>query len=400
MRAAQIITRRIVGGAQRIALETAAALRARGDECEIWCGPQTGPEGDLGGEARERGVPLRIVPDLVREVDPARDLRARSWLLREMRDGGFDVVHTHSSKAGILGRRAAHEARKRPAAGVPAPRAILHTVHGWGWSDRTAPAARVLFAALERAAFGWADRVVAVSERVREEGLRQGIGREEPDRYRVILPGIDTAPFRALLDAEAAASVRARSREALDIPADAVVAGTVGRLSSQKNPEAILALAARFPDLHLLLIGDGPLRANLERTIAQRGWSARVRMPGIRTDVAACLAALDLFVLPSLWEGLPLTILEARCAGLPVIASGVGGVSEAMPEPAAGWIVPPGDAGALERAVADWFGRRREAREAALAGRFDVLQKGSRSRMLEEILSLYDSLLGSPPLAR
>jgi glycosyltransferase involved in cell wall biosynthesis len=379
----QLITRLILGGAQRIALETADALRRHGQDAELWCGPASGPEGSLLEEARARGIPLRIVPDLVKPVDPWRDLRARAWLVRALRDARPEIVHTHSSKAGILGRYAARSA------GVPR---VFHTVHGWGFSPRTPAIARAVFVAAERAAAGRADRLVAVSEQVRDDGLRHGIA--SPSAYTVIRPGIEMGPFR---DLEALRRGRARVRSELGLAPDAIVAGTIARFAPQKNLEMILPLIPRFPDVHWLLVGDGPGRGAFERAARAAGGNGRVHLPGMRTDVAACAAALDLFLLVSLWEGLPLTLLEAGAAGVPIVSADVGGAREILPPSPAGRLFPAGDGAALLAAVGAALAARPEAREAALRHRAHVLEQGSWERMLAEVLDLY--ALDRPPAA-
>ncbi len=154
----------------------------------------------------------------------------------------------------------------------------------------------------------------------------------------MIRPGIDVAPFA---DRDALIRSGADLRERLGIPSGAFVAGSMGRLSPQKNPGMIVDAALALPDVHWLMIGDGPLREELEARIRREGLEGRVHLAGLRTDAAACLGALDLFVLPSLWEGAPLTILEASAAGIPIAAADVGGVSE---------ILPPSPAGRMFRA--------------------------------------------------
>jgi glycosyltransferase involved in cell wall biosynthesis len=371
----QLITRMIHGGAQRLALETAAALRARSVDAEIWCGTQTGPEGNLADEARSRGVPVRAVPGLVKQIDPIRDLSALRWLTRELTAQRPDLLHTHSSKAGVLGRRAAR------AAGVPR---ILHTVHGWGFSDRTPPLARWCFVAAERSASHWTDRLIAVSSQVRRSGLQHRIG--TPDLYEVIHPGVDPEPFA---DLDRLRRAGRGLRESLGIGHGDLLAGTVGRLSAQKNPGMILDAAASLPEIHWLIVGDGPLREGIEARIRRESLGRRVHLTGLRTDVAPYYGALDLFVLVSLWEGLPLTLIEAAMGGVPVVATAVGGVEEILPPPPAGSLVPAGNREALVRAIEDWQGKITASRAAAAANRASVLRDYSRSRMLERIFRLY-----------
>jgi len=426
MRIVTLITRMIRGGAQRVALETAARLNARGHDAPLWCGPETGPEGSLLEEARARGVPVRIFPSLVRAIDPLRDLHAVGELARALRDARPDWVHTHSSKAGIVGREAAARA------GVPR---VAHTVHGWGFTPQTPPPLRSLFVRLERRE---ARRgvLVFVNPWDREEGRRLGIlgaglAAGQAARTRVIPPGIDLV---RLARTERSAEERQRIRRELRIPEAAPVAGFVGRLSPQKDPLAVLAAAAalrdrRFPagggpagsrsgpratpatePLHWIVVGDGPLRSAFDARLAA-GPALRqvVHCAGLVEDPAPWLAAMDFLVLPSRWEGTPLTVMEAMAAGLPVIASDLPGTRwalEGMPETSgaapgserpsaeplrapAGLLVPPGDADSLATA-ASWLAEEAAVRQelAATARRLAVARFGL-DRMLEELLELY-----------
>jgi glycosyltransferase involved in cell wall biosynthesis len=375
VRIVQLITRMIVGGAQRIVLETAHALRLREIEVEIWFGPQEGPEGSLAGEARERGIPSRTVPELIKEVDPLRDLLALRRLTHSLHDAKPDLVHTHSSKAGILGRAAARLCH--------VPR-IIHTIHGWGFSEQTASPARWAFVRAERLAAGWADTLIAVSDRVRETGLRHRIGGDE--LYRVVPPGIEMEPFSDL--GQLKRNGRAL-RRTLGIGESARVAGTIGRLSPQKNPEMILEAAGRLPELHWILVGDGPLRSRITARLVEMGLQGRVHLVGLTEQPADWYGALDLFVLPSLWEGLPLTLIEAGAAGVPAVAATVGGVAEVLPGPPAGHGFSAGDLEAFVRAVQTVMEAPEAAREAARENRSWVFEHFHRERMLRETFRLY-----------
>jgi glycosyltransferase involved in cell wall biosynthesis len=380
MKVVQIVTRLIVGGAQRVALEQADLVRELGWESALWFGPQTGPEGSLEAEARSRGIPMRVFPELVKEVSPLRDLRALVALTAALRREGAAIVHTHSSKAGILGRHAARKAR------VPA---IVHTVHGWGWHDGTAPVLRSLYARAERVAARRCNRLVAVSAAVRREGLARGIG--ESSLYEVIPPGIDTRPFEDLVALRARGE---RIRRELGIPQGRPVAGSVGRLSPQKNPCMLIDAIRGVPDLHLLLVGDGPLRGALERHALELGLAERVHFAGLQADPAPWYAAMDVFVLTSLWEGLPLTCIEAVAAGIPILAPEVAGVPEVVPPPPAGRVLPPGDVPALESALRQVVDDLPAARAAVLAQRDRILAAHSRETMLRRVADLYRALAG------
>jgi glycosyltransferase involved in cell wall biosynthesis len=377
-KACHLITRLILGGAQRLALETAVSLAQSGWTVELWAGPQTGSEGSLHEEARRRGLALRVVPDLVREISPVRDARAYAWLRRELARECFDLIHTHSSKAGILGRHAAHAAR------VPVR---VHSVHGWGTTPDTPPLRRRLFNHLERHAARRAHALIAVSEAVRDAGLACGIG--YPALYRVIRGGIAIGP---LPDREA----RRRARGTLGLPEDARVAGTIGRLDHAKDPlGALAALAptlAAEPRARAVFIGDGPLRDAVERAIARDALQDRVLLPGRRGDARDLAAAFDVFFLASRWEGFPLAVIEAMAAGLPVVTYDVAGVREAVEEGVNGHLLAPGDRAGWGGRIAELLRDAAARRRLGDAARHRAEREFGLERMLDATRALYAEL--------
>jgi glycosyltransferase involved in cell wall biosynthesis len=378
-----VITRLIVGGAQENTVLTCALLdRARYAPLLV-SGPQTGPEGDLRGEAARLAVPTRIVPTLVRQPAPRRDLATALRLYRLFERERPVIVHTHSSKAGIVGRLAARWAR------VPV---VVHTVHGWGFHPRTPPLRRAVYVGLERLTARWTARLVVVSERDRDKGLREGIGTLA--QYVLIRSGIDLAPYRD------AGRHRAAVRESLGIPPAACVVGAVTRLSPQKDPLTLVRAAAdvlrRRPDAHLILVGDGPLRGEIERLAASLGVLGRVRLTGIRRDVAALMGAFDVFLLTSLWEGLPRVIPQAMAAGVPIVATAVDGIGEVVEDGVTGLLAPPGVPERLAERVLELVTTpergRALAREAgARTAEFEL------ATMLDRLDRLYTELLRHLP---
>jgi len=384
-----LITRLIRGGAQRIALETAAELTRRGHEAPLWCGPETGPEGSLREEAEARGVRVRLFPHLRRAVDPVHDLRAFLELRRALRKERPDWLHTHSSKAGILGREAG------VAAGVPG---LAHTVHGWGFTPQSPPLIRALFVALERreaarCARGADRRLVFVARSDREEGVRLGI--LPAGAGIVIPPGIDLEPYR---DAAALAGARARRRADCGWDEGHLVGGFLGRLSPQKDPATLLETAAlladELPRLRWLVVGDGPLAPVLRaRVAADARLGQRISFRGLQAEASPWLAAMDFLLLPSLWEGTPLTVMEAMAAGTPLVASDLPGVRELL-APASdplGLLAAPGDAASFAASVRTLIGEPAQARRRAGSARLRALEGFGRERMLERIVALYEA---------
>jgi len=326
-RVVHAITRLELGGAQQNTLYCVAAHdRSRFEPALV-----AGEGGILDGEAR--AIPdaeIRIVPWLRHPIHPFWDPVALVAMTRLLRGLRADLVHTHSSKAGILGRFAARLAR------VPA---IVHTVHGWSFNDEQAPAVRRLYETLERAAGSFTDRIVVVAESDRRRGVEIGIGR--PERYRLIRSGIDAAAYRT--------PPRRRDEIRRDLgfgPSDVVV-GTLACLKPQKAPldfvEAARLAILREPRLRFFIAGDGPLREEVEAAIRAASVEGKVLVLGWRQDVPELLHAMDAFLLMSRFEGLPRAVLQAMAAGVPVVATAVDGTPDVVRDSETGpWSRPGG----------------------------------------------------------
>lgn len=324
-----LITRLIVGGAQENTVFTARLLNPNLFEVDVICGPQTGSEGSLIEEALQSGVRLTILPELVRELNPYKDLLAFLKLFFVLRRNQYSVIHTHSSKAGILGRLAAK------LAGTPI---IIHTIHGWSFHDYMPNWRKHLFIALERIAARFTHRLIVVTQKDIQKGLQHGIG--SPDQYQLIRSAI---PLEEFIDTPPS---RNSLRQELGIPLEAPVIGTVGRLSPQKNPFDWLAIAAQIaaqePNCFFLMVGDGPLRSQVEKRIDNLHLNNRVILAGLRRDVPQLLDSMDVFLLTSLWEGLPRVIPQAMCREVPIVAYASDGVAEIIKHQETGLICPPG----------------------------------------------------------
>jgi len=379
VRVLHVITRLIVGGAQENTIASVARVDPSRFESSLWIGPQTGAEGSLLRDARARSIVVRVFPRLVREVRPWHDALVTLQLARQMRRGRFDIVHTHSSKAGIVGRVAARLARTPH---------IVHTVHGWGFHERMHPAVRLLYVLLERVMELWTRPLVSVSNRTTRIGLESGIGTAES--YRLIRSGIPLGAFHP--DPETGRRVR----EGLGIRGDAFLVGSVGRLSAQKNPMDFVRVAEklsrRCANARFLYVGDGPLRGEVERALDAAGIADRVLMPGIRSDVPDLLRAMDVLVMTSLWEGLPRVVPQALATGVPVVSYDISGIDECVHEGTNGHLVPAGAVDAMVDRIADLA--RDGAQRTAMAKRavegFD--RSFSEDSMIRGLEELYDGL--------
>jgi glycosyltransferase involved in cell wall biosynthesis len=373
-----VITRMIVGGAQENTMLSCALIDPLRFPSETICGAETGPEGSLHDECRARGVHLTIEPSLVRRVHPWHDLMALVGLARFIRRGRYDIVHTHASKAGVLGRLAARMAGTR---------CVVHTVHGWPFSREESPLVHGTWVWLERACAGFCDALIVVAERDRERGLALGVGR--PELYRLIRSGIEVEAYRDV------AADRAGVRARLGLPADAFVVGTVGRLGRQKAPLDLLAaferLVAARRDAHLVLVGDGPQRDEVVAAVSRGGLEGRVHLTGLRRDVPELLRAFDVFALASHWEGLPRVFPQAMAAGLPIVATRVDGAPEAIAPGENGWLVDVGDVEAMGQRLIELAADPALARRMGEAGRARVEEFSAR-RMVDQLAHLYDSL--------
>ncbi len=384
----QVITRLIVGGAQETAMLTAAYLNHMPEyrkkyAVTILSGPQTGPEGSLIEEVRSRGIPLIVLPELVREVSPINDIKALVKLVVVMRRGNFHIVHTNSSKAGVLGRVAARLAR------VPV---IVHTVHGWSFHERMSPRKLRFYVALEKIG-GWCgDAAIVVTAQDRAKGVAQGI--RNAKNYTLIRSGVE-------LDRFGHPQIPPHSvREQLGIPQDAQVVGSVTRLSEQKAP---LDLVVAFVQIHkqqpgawFVIVGDGPLRPEVEQKLAAAGIANQVVLTGLRRDVPELMAAFDIFVLSSLWEGLPRVLPQAMATGLPIVCTMADGSSEAVVPGENGFLTAKGQPAELAARVVTLLNDEDLRRKMGENGRSRAPEFGA-IKMVQDIEALYRQLLGGSP---
>ena len=378
LRVLHVITRMMVGGAQENTLLSCALIDPALYPSTLLTGPETGLEGSLHEEAAARGVPMIVEPNLVRRISPRHDFLATLRLRKIMRDGRYDIVHTHSSKAGILGRLAAR------LAGVPV---IVHTTHGWGFNDQQPWYIYWLYVVLERVCAPFTGAIVVVGAPNKVKGLELGIGR--PEQYRLIRSGIEVQAFRDVRMS------REEARRRLSLPPDAFVVGSVGRLEGQKAPLDLLAafvpVAAEHPEAHLVYVGEGSWRAQLEAEIARAGLTRRVHLAGLRRDVPELLRAFDVFALASRWEGLPRVFPQAMAAGLPIVATRVDGAPDAVTPGENGWLVEVGDTAAMARYLGALARDPALARRMGAAGRARV-DEFAVERMVDALAELYATL--------
>lgn len=383
MRIARVLTRLNLGGPARQALASDPLLAARGHELRLFTGRPEAGEGDLFDEFRSRGLDVVRVPGLARGVGLS-DLWVAGALRRALRAFRPDVVHTHASKAGALGRRAAHALGAR----------TVHTFHGHVLEGYFPPRVSRLLVELERRAARRTDRIVAVSHATADDLVRLGIVAEE--QVTVVPPGIELEPLLALQGRSGAL------RGLVGAGEEAVLFGVVGRLAPIKAPRVALdvfeLLAGRYPALQLVFVGDGSERGALEARIgASALLRERVHLVGARADMPEVLADLDGLLACSRAEGLPVALIEAGAAGLPVVATPVGGVSELVAHERTGFL--GADPDELAYGLAQLLDDPALRRAMGARARLRVEKRHGAPALAERLEGLYRGVLEEAPCA-
>lgn len=377
----RVIARLNVGGPAIHVVNLTAGLDPRRFESVLVSGSENAGEGSMLDFALARGVRPVIIPEMVGDASlRPRDLRALASLYRVIRARRPQIVHTHTAKAGFLGRIAAR------LAGVPV---VVHTYHGHILRGYYGPMTSGLLRRMEQALALMTDQIVAVSERVKQDLVDYGIA--PPRKIAVIPLGFDLRPF-----AECAA-YRGAFRRELGLPERARLVTIVGRIFPIKNHRLFLQAAALIagadPEVHFAVVGDGALRAATEEYARTLGIACRVSFTGWRRDLPQIYADTDVLAVSSTNEGTPVSAIEAMAAGRPVVATRVGGLPDLIADGTTGFLVPPGDAGSLAAAILrilrdpDAAGRVGNAARAVAQARFPV------ERLLSDVEGLYARLL-------
>jgi len=382
VRVCRIIGRLNIGGPARHAILLTDGLRARGYETVLVAGQEGPDEGTLRDLAAEKGVAPMLLPELGREVRPGRDLIALAKLVRLIQRLRPDIVHTHTAKAGALGRVAAK------LAGAPI---LVHTFHGHILHGYFSRGTTGLFLAIERHLGRLSTKILTVSEGQRVELLGLQIGTPNT---------VDVMPLGLELDRFLHPDLRrGEIRQQFGASPDTALVGIVARLVPIKDHGTFLAAAAdlcrRRSNIRFLVVGDGELRSTLERQAGALGLGACVHFLGWRRDLEPIYADLDLVVLSSRNEGTPACLIEAMAAGLPVVATRVGGVPDLVVDEKTGSLVPPGDPGALSRAIEALLCDPDRRREMGRLAREAVYPKYSDAALIDRMDDLYSSLLAT-----
>jgi glycosyltransferase involved in cell wall biosynthesis len=338
-----------------------------------------GTEGPLGDACRQTGIPVHHIRMKNRLLAPVSDVLALLAMTVYFRRSQPDIVHTHSSKAGVLGRLAARLAH------VPV---VVHTLHASPFHKRQPSSIQRLIILVERALASHTDMIITVADAIGAEFVRNGIC--SADRIRTVVSGIDLSAIDGV-----PSDTRRRIRADMKIPTKALVIVGVGHLSKRKNHALLVEAAALLRktrnDLYVLIVGDGEERLDLERRIAKLGLADQVVLCGLRDDVPDILAASDLFVQTSWHEGVSRALVEAIYSGLPVVATDVVGTREVV-NGENGYLVPAGDVHALAGRINELLGDPERRQRMGSIGRDIVADSRSIEAMGKGLDKVYREL--------
>jgi glycosyltransferase involved in cell wall biosynthesis len=352
-----------------------------GHDVTLITGPGIGPEGSLLEKAREQGYRIVVLDQMRRAIHPIRDFSTYRNLIRLLRDLRPDIVHTHSSKAGIIGRWAAHRA------GAPA---VVHTIHGLAFTASTNAAVNWIYKTLEKRAAPLTTRIVCVADAMREQSLAAGVGRAE--QYVTIYSGMETAPF---LNPPV---LKGQVRSSFGLSAEHIVVGTIARLFDLKGHDDLLQIApdlcGKFPNLRFLWVGDGSLRPRFEAEMSRMGLRDRFILTGMVPPqrVPELTAAMDVLVHPSRREGLARALPQAGLARIPAIAYDIDGNREGVQNGVSGIVLPPFDVEKLSGAISSLMDDDSLRRRMGQAGREFALRRFDAKVMVDALERLYSGI--------
>lgn len=382
IRVLHIITRLVRGGADENTVYTVYGLDRSCFHVDLLYGDRSEPE--LMSLPNRPDISFFCIPELRREVNLWADLRALWKLFRFISKGRYHIVHTHTAKAGFIGRIAAFAAR------TPI---IIHTLHGATFGNFLSPLMRQMYVFLERIGTFTCDKIICVGEDLKGRYLAKKIG--PPSKYVVIYSGMNLDRF---FEAGRYTAERRREiREKLGLLPSAIVIGNISRLEPRKGHiffiEAAGALLKKHPEIMFLIVGDGELRGRLEQEVQCRGLAQSILFTGFRKDIEAVLSILDISTLTSLWEGLPRVLIQSAAVGKPIVTFSVEGATEVVREGKNGFIVPSMDVSAFAGKIEWLLDNPAQARQMGAEGRNIVGNAWQVETMVEKIQDLYFDLI-------
>ncbi len=382
----RVIARLNMGGPALHVAYLSAGLKERGYDTTLVAGSLALGEESMADIANRLGVPIVTIPELHREISPLRDVRAVYHLADLIREQRPHILHTHTAKAGAIGRLAAL------LAGSARPPIVVHTYHGHVLHGYFDPVRSTFFRLLERWLARRTTALVAVSPEVRDDLVALGVAPRE--KFTVVRLGIE---LDERVGANGDGAQGAETRRLLGIPPDRFVVGWIGRMTAVKRTDDVLLavqrLRERGVDAVLCMVGDGPDRDAAERRAHELGIVRDSLFLGYQDEVAPFYAAFDALILPSANEGTPVSAIEALGGGRPVVATRVGGVPDVVREGIDGFLVDPGDVDAMAERLARLAADPSLRRRMGEAGRASVRERYSVERLLDDVDRLYRELL-------
>jgi len=383
MRIVHIITRMIVGGAQEnTRFNCLDLVRDYGDDVTLITGPSLGAEGSLLDKYQDPDLKTILVPELIRSIRPWTDFRAARILQKHLTQLRPDVVHTHSAKAGILGRSVAWKLK------IPC---VVHTVHGAPFHPYQAWPVRKLYQICERWAARRCHRLISVADAMTDLLVEAKIA--ERSKFVTIYSGMDIEPF---LNAD---QNRLQLRKDLGIRPEDIVVGKIARLFHLKGHQYLLACAQRVvqadPRIRFLLVGDGILRESLEKEIASMGLKNHFIFTGLVPphEIPDLIGAMDMLMHVSLREGLARALPQALLAGKPVISYDIDGAKEVVIEDQTGILLPPKSTQPLGDAILKLANDADLRTRLGLQGRLLCQERFGHQPMTKQIRRLYQQIL-------
>jgi glycosyltransferase involved in cell wall biosynthesis len=392
-----IITRLILGGAQENTLITCKGLAQRGHDVTLITGPALGPEGELFEQTKNQKYKTIVIDSLRRQINPIYDIPAYKEIKKILSQLQPDIVHTHSAKAGILGRFAAYQLKiQNPAlsSAEGSKLKIIHSVHGLSFHEYQNPLLNRFYIAVERAAAKKTDAFICVADAMTGKSLAAGIGR--PEQYTTAYSAIEEEPFLNPV----AAQLRNDFRKKYNIPDDAIILVTIARLFHLKGHQYIIEsakeLAGRFENVIWLFVGDGILRYRLQNRIADLGLSDKFRFTGLLPveKMPLVIQSSDILVHCSLREGLARVLPQAMLCGKPAISFGIDGANEVV-NPDTGRLVEPENVEQLTDACAELVANESLRTKLGSNGREFVKEKFSPKTMVDTIEKVYNNRLSN-----
>lgn len=391
MKIIHIITRLILGGAQENTLITCKLLAERGHDVTLITGPALGPEGDLYSQSKNQNYDLVIINSLRRQINPFYDLPAYFSIKKHLKELKPEIVHTHSAKAGILGRYAGYNLKDKWEQNKPK---VVHTIHGLAFHPYQSSCLNKFYIAVEKTAEKKTDFFISVADAMTAQANKAGIG--TPDKFTTAYSAIEEKDFLEPVSEEQ----KKQFRQKYDIPEEAVVITSIARLFMLKGHKYIIRsaekIARKFDNVIWLFVGDGILRNELKKQISEAGLENRFRFTGLLPpqQIPLSLHSSDILVHFSLREGLARTLPQAMLCGKPAVSFDVDGAKEVVNQNT-GRLIEPKNVRQLTAACEELIQNKKLRQQLGSQGRETVKAMFAPETMVNKIEGVYKKLLAN-----